>query len=48
MIRLTLDLKSSAEVLGTEPETFLEFMKREQIGGACSGWTISGGSRFSL
>ena len=33
MIRLTMDLKSSAEALGTEPETFLEFMKREQIRG---------------
>jgi len=33
IVRLTMDLKSSAEVLGTEPETFLEFMKREQIGG---------------
>jgi len=33
MIRLTMDLKSSAEVLGTEPEALLELMKREQIGG---------------
>ena len=29
MIRLAMDLESSAEILGTEPETFLEFAQRE-------------------
>jgi len=33
MMRLTMNLKSSAEALGTEPKTFLEFLKREQIRG---------------
>jgi len=33
MMRLTMNLKSSAEALGTEPEIFLEFLKREQVGG---------------
>lgn len=33
MIRLMMDLKSSAEMLGVEPETFLEFLKREHMKG---------------
>lgn len=33
MIQLTMDLKSSAQALGTEPETFLKFITREQIRG---------------
>ena len=33
MRQLMMDLKSSAEVLGTEPETFLEFVEREHIKG---------------
>jgi len=33
MVQLTMDLESSAEMLGTEPEAFLEFVKREQIEG---------------
>jgi len=33
MMRLTINLKSSAEALGTEPETFVEFLKRERIRG---------------
>ena len=30
---LTLDLKTSAEVLGTEPEVFLDLVKRDNIKG---------------
>ncbi len=33
MIRLAMDLKSSAEILGTQPEVFLELVEREHIGG---------------
>ncbi len=33
MVQLTIDLESSAELLGTEPEAFLEFVAREQIEG---------------
>ena len=33
MIRLAMDLESSAEILGTEPETFLEFAQREHLEG---------------
>jgi hypothetical protein len=33
MIRLAIDLESSAEILGTEPKTFLEFAERERIEG---------------
>lgn len=32
-MRLTINLKSSAEAVGTEPETFVEFLKRERIRG---------------
>jgi hypothetical protein len=44
MIRLAIDLKSSAEILGTEPEAFLELVEREQIGGVIrldDQWRIS-------
>ena len=30
MLRLTLDINATAEMLGTEPELFLELVKREQ------------------
>jgi hypothetical protein len=33
MIRLAMNLESSAEILGTAPETFLELVEREHIGG---------------
>jgi len=33
MIRLTMDLEFSAQALGIESETFLEFVERERIGG---------------
>jgi hypothetical protein len=33
MFQLTMDLKSSAETLGTEPQAFLEFVQREKIKG---------------
>lgn len=44
MIRLAMDLKSSAEILGTEAETFLELVKRERIGGVIKlddQWRVS-------
>lgn len=44
MIRLTMDLKSSVEVLGTEPATFLELVEREQIEGVIrldDQWRVS-------
>jgi len=44
MIRLAMDLKSSAEILGTEPETFLELVEREHIGGVIrldDQWRVS-------
>jgi len=44
MIRLAMDLKSSAEILGTEPETFLELVEREGIGGVIrldDQWRVS-------
>jgi hypothetical protein len=33
MIRLAMDLQTSAEMLGIEPKTFLEFAERERIEG---------------
>ena len=44
MIRLALDLKSSAEILGTEAEMFLELVERERIGGVIKlddQWRVS-------
>ncbi len=44
MIRLAMDLKSSAEILGTESATFLELVKRERIEGVIrldGQWRIS-------
>lgn len=44
MFPLTVDLQSSAEILGTEPDIFLEFVKREQIKGVLKlngQWRIS-------
>lgn len=39
-----MDLKSSAEVLGVEPETFLELVEREHLGGVIKlddQWRVS-------
>ena len=33
MFRLTMDLDTSANLLGTEPNSFLEFAEREQLDG---------------
>lgn len=33
MIRLAMNVESSAQMLGTEPETFLKFVEREHIEG---------------
>ncbi len=33
MFRLTMDLNTSAQLLGTEPQTLLEYAEREQLGG---------------
>lgn len=33
MFRLTMDLNTSAQLLGTEPQTFLEYAEREQLDG---------------
>jgi hypothetical protein len=44
MFPLTMDLKSSAEVLGTEPEAFLEFVERERLEGVIkldNEWRVS-------
>jgi hypothetical protein len=44
MFPLTMDLKSSAELLGAEPEAFLEFVKRERLEGVIKldgGWRVS-------
>jgi len=44
MIRLAMDLKSSAEILGTEAEMFLELVERERIGGVIKlddQWRVS-------
>ncbi len=44
MIRLAMDLKSSAEILGTESATLLELVKRERIEGVIrldDQWRIS-------
>ena len=44
MFPLTMDLKSSAEVLGTEPEVFREFVERERLEGVIKlddGWRVS-------
>jgi len=44
MIRLAMNLELSAEILGTEPETFLELVNRERIGGVIrldDQWRVS-------
>ena len=44
MIRLAMDLEFSAEILGTEPETFLKLVERERIGGVIrldDQWRVS-------
>ncbi len=44
MVQLTMNLETSAEMLGTKPETFLEFVEREQLEGVIKlneGWRIS-------
>ena len=44
MIRLAMNLKSSAEILGTESATLLELVKRERIAGVIrldDQWRIS-------
>ena len=44
MIRLAMNLKSSAEILGTESATLLELVKRERIAGIIrlgDQWRIS-------
>jgi hypothetical protein len=33
MFRLTMDLRSSAQLLGIDPRSFLEYAEREQLGG---------------
>jgi hypothetical protein len=44
MLTLTLDLASSAEVLGTEPDVFLDFVKKRGIQGVIKlkdTWRVS-------
>ena len=44
MMQLTLDIKSSAEMMGTEPEAFLQFLEREQVEGVVKfneSWRVS-------
>lgn len=44
MFRLTLDLESSAWLLGVDPRTFLEHAQREQLGGLLrfdDRWVVS-------
>ncbi len=44
MLSLTMNLQSSAELLGTRPELFLEFAEREHIAGIMrfnGDWRIS-------
>ncbi len=44
MLQLTMDLNSSAAVLGTEPSLFLEFAKREHLAGILkfdNDWRVS-------
>ena len=44
MLRLTIDLESSAELLGTRPETFLGFVEQQQLEGVLKfkdGWRVS-------
>ncbi|MBI1876660.1 MAG: hypothetical protein HYR94_00160 [Chloroflexi bacterium] len=45
MVQLTMDLESSAELLGTEPKAFLEFVEREQLEGV---FKLNGGWRISI
>lgn len=51
MFPLTMDLKTSAEILGTAPEAFLEFAEREHLQGVIKlngGWRVSVFSLASL
>lgn len=44
MVQLTMDLESSAEMMGIKPEVFLEFVKKEHLEGVIDlngGWRIS-------
>jgi hypothetical protein len=44
MVQLVMDLNASAEMLGTDPNAFLEFVEREHIQGVIKlngGWRIS-------
>ena len=44
MLQLTLDLNSSAEILGIEPKNFLTFLEQEKMGGIIrlkDNWRIS-------
>ena len=44
MAPLTLDIKSSAEMMGTESEAFLQFLEREQVEGVIKfneSWRVS-------
>ncbi|MDM8520931.1 hypothetical protein QUF64_12855 [Anaerolineales bacterium HSG6] len=44
MLRLTMDINATAEMLGTEPELFLELVKREQLKGVIKlngSWRVS-------
>lgn len=44
MFQLTMDLKTSSQVLGIAPEAFLEFAKQERLEGIIKfkdGWRVS-------
>jgi hypothetical protein len=44
MLQLALDLKSSATLLGTDPDTFLDYVQREQLAGVIKlngSWRVS-------
>ena len=44
MLRLTMDIQTTAEMLGTEPDLFLELVKREQLKGVMKlngSWRVS-------
>lgn len=44
MLRLTIDLATSAQLLGTEPQSLLEYAERAQLGGLLrfnGKWVVS-------